>query len=240
MILQTITLTYLALISFMLQTPEVLKLRLKDDKKILVFKLLFLFFLDHSCHRLAYFISFFKESTFGSVDLLYCYFCFHFINFAIILLILPSTFFKFIGFFFYLKEVSNLKTPPFDIVQNLTLGYGRHNFSFSFLWSLVVFERQHQTLSKYLIIFMSYTSSSISWICFFSYLRTFSNTLFNMGLCVTNLLRPYVPENIFIIPSHLNDNLAGYKFRLNVLLSFQYFKNITIIFFLLMKSLRSW
>lgn len=167
-----------------------------------------------------------------------------FVSISLILLLFYSSFLllslNLLVFFFYLKEVSNLKTPPFDIVQNLTLGYGRHNFSFSFLWSLVVFERQHQTLSKYLIIFMSYTSSSISWICFFSYLRTFSNTLFNMGLCVTNLLRPYVPENIFIIPSHLNDNLAGYKFRLNVLLSFQYFKNITIIFFLLMKSLRSW
>ena len=117
MILRTITLTYFALISFMLQTPEVLKLRWKDDKKILVFKLLFFFFLDHSYHRLAYFISFFKESTFGSVDLLYCYFYFHFINFAIIFLIsflLLSL--NLLGFFFYLKKMSNLKTSPFDIV----------------------------------------------------------------------------------------------------------------------------
>lgn len=63
---------------------------------------------------------------------------------------------------------------------------------------------------------------------------SFSSTVFNVGLCVTNALK------MFIIPSHLNDNLAGYKSRLKVLLSFQYFKNITIVFLLLLKNLRSW
>ena len=62
----------------------------------------------------------------------------------------------------------------------------------------------------------------------FSYLSTFSKTIFNVGFCVTNVLRPYMPKNIFIIPSHLNKNLVGYKSRLKVLLDFQYFKMLPL------------
>lgn len=91
-----------------------------------------------------------------------------------------------------------------------------------------------------LIPLTSYISCSFFWICFSCLSITSSKSVFNVSLSMTNFLKPYTPENIFVMSSIWMTLLPGMEF-LSSKHFFQCFKiNTPLCFCIQCCGLKTW